>query len=497
MLARSIVTFACLLTTIFAQDANVESFGGGSQSGGRKEVDIKQLNATLLSLANIAEANGGNRAFGLPGYDASVDFILKSIRKFDKDNSFHVWTQPFVALWTQVTVHELDISETESYVPNPLTYSPSTPAGGITAELAIVPGSITPCTAQELLDTGEDFTGKILLIERGSCPDGTTFAGKVKVAQGVGAASAIIYNNVDAFIGSGTLTAPNPLYVPAGILQRADGLKLRERVLAGEELIVRYEQIQLLENRTTTNIFAETKAGDKHNVIQLGGHLDSVQAGAGINDDGSGSTLVLELLRTLDAKHVKNKVRFSWWGAEENGLLGSAHFISNLAQADVDNLLAYLNFDMVGRGYYGVFDGDGSTYGLVPPAGSDVIESLFQSWFANEGIEVTPAAFTNGSDYRHFWEDIHKPIGGLHTGTGAAQDPCYHQKCDGFDNVNKTQLWINTRAARFVLDKLIKDGPAIIPKSPSNGTSFTVMGKQAGIEWTEIEGESHTCGETV
>ncbi|KAL0569777.1 hypothetical protein V5O48_012188 [Marasmius crinis-equi] len=461
----------------------------------KAEIDIEQLNATLASLYQIALDNGGNRAFGLPGFDASVDFILESLKKFDTDGDFEVRTQPFVGLWSQITVHNLSISETESYVPAPLTYSPSTPEGGVTAELAIVPGDAKPCNGEELLATGANVTGKILLIERGSCPDGTTFAGKVKTAKAGGAIAAIIYNNVDPPISGGTLTNPNPEYVPAGLLQRAEGLSLRERVLAGEVLNVHYEQIQNLDNKTTVNIIAETKAGDKTNVIQLGAHLDGVQAGPGINDDGSGSALILELFRTLDAKNVKNQVRFSWWGAEENGLLGSKHYVETLPQEDVDNLLTYLNFDMVGRGFYGVFDGDGSTFNLTGPPGSDVIEEIFTKWFNDQGITTTPAAMSGGSDYLHFMEDLNKPIGGLFTGTGFDQDPCYHQACDVFTNVNTTQLYINTLAAQHTLLELIENGPEIIPKGPSNLTSTVLLGKVVGVEWTEVpEDHHHSCG---
>jgi len=45
--------------------------------------------------------------------------------------------------------------------------------------------------------------------------------------------------------------------------------------------------------------------------------LDSVQAGPGINDDGSGTSLILELLTGINKYEVKNKIRFAWWGAEE------------------------------------------------------------------------------------------------------------------------------------------------------------------------------------
>lgn len=84
-----------------------------------------------------------------------------------------------------------------------------------------------------------------------------------------GATAVIIYNNVDPFISGGTLTAPNPEYVPAGLIQRKEGLSIRERILAGDNLTVFYEQIQLLENKTTWNVIAETKAGDPSNVIQV------------------------------------------------------------------------------------------------------------------------------------------------------------------------------------------------------------------------------------
>ncbi|KAI9871547.1 MAG: hypothetical protein M1823_008415, partial [Watsoniomyces obsoletus] len=131
----------------------------------------------------------------------------------------------------------------------------------------------------------------------------------------------------------------------------------------------------------TQNVFTETKDGDPTNVIMLGAHLDSVQAGAGINDDGSGSTLILEIAKALRKFNVKNKVRFAWWGAEENGLLGSKYYTQNLNATEANNILTYLNFDMVSRGYFGVFDGDGSTFNLTGAPGSAAIEKLFVEHF--------------------------------------------------------------------------------------------------------------------
>lgn len=142
-----------------------------------------------------------------------------------------------------------------------------------------------------------------------------------------------------------------------------------------------------------------------------------------------------------------NKVRFAWWGAEENGLLGSRYYCSNLATAEVDQVLAYLNFDMVSKGYVGVADTDGSTHGLAGPPGSDTIEHLFEDYYAARGVEITSVLITNGSDYASWWQILNKPFGYLHTGTGVAQDPCYHQACDTIENPDPATLTINAKVS--------------------------------------------------
>lgn len=99
-----------------------------------------------------------------------------------------------------------------------------------------------------------------------------------------------------------------------------------------------------------------------------------------------------------------------------NGLVGSRYYTSNLNQTEVDKILLYINFDMVSRGYFGVFDGNGDTHGLAGAPGSEVIEKLFVDHLTGKGLTVTPAVFTGGSDYASFMDTLHKPVGGLHTG---------------------------------------------------------------------------------
>jgi Zn-dependent M28 family amino/carboxypeptidase len=365
-----------------------------------------------------------------------------------QNTHFKTWTQDFSALFNRVDSIEFSVSNS-SYRVIGLSYSPSTTPEGLT--LPLVLGASGPEGCTNAAYDNLDVEGKIVLVQRGACPDGTTLAGRMKPAAAAGASAVIIYASDTANVTGGTLSNPNPEYVPTGYINLADAQPLVARLQAGETIEAYFQQTQTLETRMTQNVFTETKDGDPTNVIMLGAHLDSVQAGAGINDDGSGSTLILEIAKALRKFNVKNKVRFAWWGAEENGLLGSKYYTQNLNATEANNILTYLNFDMVSRGYFGVFDGDGSTFNLTGAPGSAAIEKLFVEHFQKEGVNVTAARFTGGSDYQSFM-NIGKPVGGLHTGTGIEQDPCYHQACDTIDNPNPETLYINAKVSTIVTE---------------------------------------------
>ena len=83
--------------------------------------------SNLASLYKIAQDNGGNRAFGLPGFDASVDFIKSKVSRYPLTSKS--WIQDFPALFTKVESIEFRVDNTSYYVYG-LTYSPSTPASG-------------------------------------------------------------------------------------------------------------------------------------------------------------------------------------------------------------------------------------------------------------------------------------------------------------------------------------------------------------------------------
>ena len=214
----------------------------------------------------------------------------------------------------------------------------------------------------------------------------------------------------------------------------------------------------------TNNVLATTKRGDQNNVLQVGGHADSVAAGPGLNDDGSGIVGLLELAVQLTKFDVKNAVRFSFWSGEEEGLIGSTYYVNNLPADEQARIRMYLNFDMIASPNYvlAVYDGDGSAFNLTGPPGSAQAEALFNDYFNNiEDVPTVPTEFSGRSDYQGFI-NVGIPSGGLFTGAegiktaeqaalfggqaDVAYDPNYHLVGDTIDNCNGVAWTVNTRA---------------------------------------------------
>ena len=88
----------------------------------------------------------------------------------------------------------------------------------------------------------------------------------------------------------------------------------------------------------------------------IGAHLDSVEDGPGIVDNGSGVATLLEIATQLGADpSVQNTVRFAFFGDEENGAEGSTGYVEGLSAEDRKKIKLYLNVDMVASPNGGYF----------------------------------------------------------------------------------------------------------------------------------------------
>jgi Zn-dependent M28 family amino/carboxypeptidase len=439
--------------------------------GFRKGVTLEGIRAHQAALQDIADANGGTRSSGTPGYEASAQYVFDRL----SDAGFDPELQAFDFAFYQV----LAPSTFERVSPSPVTYTEGASAqfatmtysgsGDVTANVSHVTasaGSLGPgCAAADF--TG--FTaGTIALIARGGC----TFKIKAVTAQAAGAGAVVIYNNIDGPL-NGTLGSPGQNIPVIGTLQSIGAETVA--LLGSGPVVFHVSTSTESEIRTTWNVIAETATGDPDRVVVVGAHLDSRLEGPGINDNGSGSATILEIAETFAAqgRDARNQLRFIWFGAEEFSLLGSAFYVADLSLAERGQIMAMVNFDMVGSPNFArfVYDGDNSAFPVGPgasagPPGSAFIETLFIDYFNSQGLANDPTPFSGRSDYGPFiLQGI--PAGGLFTGAegiktaaqaatyggtaGIAYDPCYHQACDTFANNSDAGLDSMADAAAHVV----------------------------------------------
>ncbi len=189
----------------------------------------------------------------------------------------------------------------------------------------------------------------------------------------------------ELFIG----TLGVPVDIPVVGLSFADALALYDQTQAGPVVVRVFTSTVVDLEAKTTNVIADSPGGDADKVVVVGAHLDSVVEGPGINDNGSGSSTILEIAEEMAELKIKprQKVRFAFWGAEEANLLGSEHYVNTLSDAKLAKIFANLNFDMLGSPNYVrfVYDGDGSDTPDPGPPGSAEIEQVFNDYFASPG----------------------------------------------------------------------------------------------------------------
>ena len=400
-----------------AQPAEVSPTGDGRVEA--SEIRAAGLREHLRALQEIADKNGGNRAAGTPGSEASAEYVAERLREDGWRVELDPVTFPY---FDERSPPRLDDLEEGSEF-RTLSYSGSGSVEARVRRLGL------GCDRRDFRALEQ---GQIAAVARGEC----FFRDKARNAESAGAAALLIVDGESDEPPSATLGAPG-IEIPVLAVGAAAGRELGGRV----EL----EVDAASERRRTVNVIAETAAGRADRVVMAGGHLDSVPAGPGINDNGSGTAALLEIADALGGRARGARVRLAFWGAEELGLIGSRRYVRELEPEEREEIAAYVNLDMVGS--------PEPAHGVYSDADPE-IEQLLRRLVGPRAEKENAGA---NSDHAPF-ERAGIPVGGLFTGAGEPHDPCYHRACDDIDNVDMPILVKMARAAGESVERLSARG---------------------------------------
>jgi len=409
--------------------------------------DEVRILGELEALQEIADANGGIRAAGTPGYEASVDRLAGQL----VDIGLDVDTPEFSFIgFRELPGSVLEVGEDAFHGPDELHALIYSGSGDVSGPVVLLAGS--GCDPDDFTGIPE---GAIVLTTGGGC----FRRDQALNAQDAGAAAFLV-----GYPGRGpgelyrpTLIEPGAVEIP--VVSVTDEAVRALRAADGAEAYLRVETEQ--PPSTLRNVVAQAGSGPR--VVMLGAHLDSVLDGPGINDNGSGVAALLEVARGVVETGVPAgwAVRIGLWGAEEFGSIGSRAYVATLE----DDVVAYLNLDMTGSP-----NGATLIYDEASAApGSERITAAYEAWFAQMGEPSDPVDIGGSSDHFAFIQ-AEIPTGGLFAGAGetgsAAQpaasgtageppDPCYHLACDGIENVDLARVALFADATLGVTYRLM------------------------------------------
>ena len=477
----------------------VPQYPSTTMMGQVKTHDLLHLLSGLYAVA--MNYGGGNRAITGPGFNASVEYLMANIRA--RTNLVNIEQSYFLRPGTSsgisnpfFTANIMDkMTPPFVYGQDWLTYVNSAASSNATsATLYFIDGG--GCDMGNWTDVLGDSPSQpffAIVYRTTTCVDNN----RIGFAQMYGA-TGVILASLSGGPGRGSAPVATALAVIGisgdtalsliGALQTYGS----SGVSVAINIEVQYTHI------VVTNICGDTPAGDATSVVVVGGHSDGVARGPGTNDDGSGSVATLalaiamtNLMNNATLKYQPtNMVKFCWFGAEEQGLLGSQEVVRVGLQRDNDqnarvgsrarDWAIMIDLDMLGSLNFQNYVYDANVY--IPPStpsrahnGSKIMSNLFFEFFDANGLPRDSDRFDGRSDYGPFLA-AGIPAGGVDAGadkrkteetreryqrlTGwggvanAINDQCYHQACDHIGNIHWGVYTNMTQSAAYVLERL-------------------------------------------
>jgi carboxypeptidase Q len=267
-----------------------------------------------------------------------------------------------------------------------------------------------------------------------------------------------------------------------------------EKVTITVDLAVEYQDQDL----NGYNTVAEIPGTDlKDEIVMLGGHLDSWQAGSGATDNGAGCAVMMEAMRIIQTLGLKPRrtIRIALWTGEEQGLLGSRAYVRQhfgyrgdptttpfgggggggggqnqtpqklTTLPDYDKLSAYFNID----------NGTGKIRGVYMQ-GNEGVRPIFRSWLdpfkdpkwfdpaKDLGANTLTLANTGGTDHLAF-DAVGLPGFQFIQDEVEYSSRTHHSNMDVFDRIQADDMkQISTIVAAFVYQTAMMDEK--MPRKP-------------------------------
>jgi hypothetical protein len=189
--------------------------------------------------------------------------------------------------------------------------------------------------------------------------------------------------------------------------------------------------------------------------------------GATDNAAGVAATLAIgETLRSLPMA-PRRSVVLALWDCEEDGLLGSLHYVKNPI-VPLQQTVAYVNFDILGQDL--VPSLRANSFAVGSETGGTVLQDVVDRAAAGQDFDLHKVSYIFGesrSDYKNF-VDHHVPTVFFSDSTG----PCYHTTGDDLRIVNFVKLRAQAKTAfRTVVDLAESETvPTFAPRNPQGAT---------------------------
>jgi len=153
------------------------------------------------------------------------------------------------------------------------------------------------------------------------------------------------------------------------------------------------------------NIIGNIPGGSKKDeIVMIGAHFDSWIGGTGATDNGTGSAVMIEVVRILRTLHLKldRTVRLGLWSGEEEGLYGSRAYVKETFADPATMQLKPAHAKL--SGYFNHDNGTGKIRGVYLQE-NDAMRPVFEAWlapFRDLGATTISIRNTGGTDHESF-----------------------------------------------------------------------------------------------